>query len=69
MKYEIIIFWSDLDSCFIAEVPQLEGCIAHGITEEIALLNIKEAMSFYLEVLKESGKPIPVPKGEKLMYA
>lgn len=69
MKYEIIIYWSNADNVFVAEVPELEGCMAHGDNEEMALHNIKEAIDFYIQVLKDNNKPIPKPKGKKLMFA
>lgn len=69
MKYEIIIYWSEADELFIAEVPELDGCMAHGETEESALQNIKNALNFYIEILKEDNKPIPKPKGKKIMFA
>ncbi len=45
-KYEIIIYWSNEDQVFVADVPELPGCMAHGPTEESALSNIKEAIQF-----------------------
>lgn len=68
-KYEIIIYWSDADQAFIAEVPQLAGCMAHGNTEESALANIKFAMELWIETAEEFGDPVPVPKGRKLAFA
>lgn len=68
-KYEIIIYWSDADEAFVAEVPELSGCIAHGVTSEAALENIQEAMTLWLDVAKTHGDPIPAPKGRRLMYA
>jgi len=68
-KYEIILYWSAEDVAYIAEVPELTGCIAHGDTEEIALKNIKEAMELWLKTSLEFNDPIPVPKGRKLIYA
>ena len=68
-KYEIIIYWSIEDNIFVAEVPELAGCLAHGDTEETALRNIKEAMQLWLDTAKEFGDPIPDPKGRRLMYA
>jgi predicted RNase H-like HicB family nuclease len=66
--YTVLIFWSEEDAVFIAEAPELPGCMAHGDSHETALSNIKEAMSFWLEVSKEFGDPIPEPRG-RLMYA
>ena len=68
-KYEIIIYWSKEDKLFIAEVPELPGCMAHGKSYEEALKNIKEAIELWIETAKEFGDPIPEPKEEKLMYA
>ena len=68
-KYEIIIYWSNEDNIFVAEVPELPGCLAHGNTEEAALKNIKKAMQLWLDTAKEFGDPIPDPKGRRLMYA
>lgn len=67
--YEIILYWSGEDAVYIAEVPELPGCMAHGDSHETALTNVKEAMSFWLEVARERGQPVPAPKGGRLMYA
>ena len=67
-KYEIIIYWSFEDVCFIAEVPELAGCIADGSTHEEALKNVQSVMSEWIETAKSLGRSIPEPKG-KLMYA
>jgi predicted RNase H-like HicB family nuclease len=61
-KYEIIINWSQEDQLFIAEVPELLGCIAHGKTQEEAIFNIKEAMELWIGTAKEFGDFIPQPK-------
>ena len=68
-KYEIIIYWSDEDSVFVADVPELPGCMAHGDTEESALSNVKKAVQLWIDTAKEFGDPIPEPKGRRLMYA
>ena len=68
-RYEIIIYWSNEDNAFIAEVPELPGCIAHGDTPEKALKNAKEAMQLWIDTAKEFGDPIPEPKGERLIFA
>ncbi len=67
--YEIIIYWSDEDQAFLAEAPELPGCMAHGNSYEEALCNVRDAMAFWLDVAREQGEPIPVPKGRRLMYA
>lgn len=68
-KYEIIIYWSNEDQVFVAEVPELPGCMAHGETEELALTNIKDAIQLWIDTARESGDPVPEPKGRRLMYA
>jgi predicted RNase H-like HicB family nuclease len=68
-RYEIIIHWSNEDEVFIAEVPELPGCMAHGVTQESALQNIKEAIQLWIDTAQEFGDPIPEPKGRRLMYA
>ncbi|MCF8303338.1 MAG: type II toxin-antitoxin system HicB family antitoxin [Bacteroidales bacterium] len=69
IKYEIIIYWSKKDQAFIAEIPELAGCSAHGHTHEEALKNAKEAIELWIETAKEFNDPIPEPKGERLMFA
>ena len=68
-KYEVIIYWSKEDEAYIAEVPELPGCMAHGSTQEEALKNALDAVTLWIETAKEFGDPVPVPKGGKLMYA
>jgi len=68
-KYEIIIYWSEEDQVYVAEAPELPGCMAHGNTEESALKNIKDAIQLWKDTAREFGDPIPEPKGRRLMYA
>ena len=68
-RYEIIIFWSAEDQAFIAEVPELPGCMAHGNSHEEALANAKEAMQLWIETVKQSGDTVPEPKGRRLVFA
>lgn len=68
-KYEIILYWSKEDKVFIAEVPELPGCVAHGDTQELALDNVKEAIQLRIDTAREFGDPIPALKGQRLMYA
>ena len=68
MKYEIIIFWSDVDKAFIAEVPELPGCMADGKTYRDALKNVERVAKEWVVVAKRLGRAIPQPKG-RLMYA
>jgi predicted RNase H-like HicB family nuclease len=68
-KYEIIIYWDKNDCIFIAEIPELKGCIAHGETDEEALQNVKFVALEWLKIAKEEGWPIPEPKGKFLDLA
>ena len=68
-KYEIIIYWSKEDEAFVAEAPELAGCIAHGGTHEEALANIQSAMDLWIKTAKEFNDPIPKPKGHRLVFA
>ena len=68
-KYEVIIYWSNADDTFVAEAPELPGCMAHGDTQEMALQNINEAMALWIDTAREFGDPVPEPKGECLMLA
>jgi predicted RNase H-like HicB family nuclease len=68
-KYEIIIYWSDEDNAFIAEVPELPGCTAHGDSYESALRHVHEAMRLWIDTAREFGDPVPVPKGRRLQLA
>jgi predicted RNase H-like HicB family nuclease len=67
-RYEIILYWSAEDAAFIAEVPELPGCMAHGDTQDEALHQAQEAMAAWIEVAQEIGRTIPEPRG-RLMYA
>lgn len=68
-KYEIIIFWSDADNCYVADVPELPGCMAHGCSYDEALTHAKEAIDLWIETATEFNKPIPEPKGRRLAFA
>jgi predicted RNase H-like HicB family nuclease len=68
-KYEVILYWSDEDQVFVAEVPELPGCMAHGDTQESALKNAKEAIHLWIDTAREFGDPVPTPKGRRLMLA
>jgi len=67
-KYEIILYWSDEDAAFIAEVPELPGCAADGSTRQEALANVETVISEWLETARELGRPVPKPKG-RLLFA
>lgn len=67
-KYEIILYWSDEDNRFIAEVPELAGCMSDGETLLEALENTHTVINEWIETAKALGRDIPQPKG-KLAYA
>lgn len=67
-RYEIIIYWSNEDEAFIAEVPELAGCMADGATYKEALENVEVVIEQWIETARELGRPIPQPKGP-LTYA
>lgn len=68
-KYEIIIYWDEQDRIYIADVPELPGCSAHGSSYDAALANAKEAIQLWIDTANEFGDPVPTPKGHRLMYA
>lgn len=67
-KYEIIIFWSEDDNAYIAEVPELPGCMADGRTYQEALANAEVVISQWIETALELGRSVPQPRG-RLKYA
>ncbi|MDP2983004.1 MAG: type II toxin-antitoxin system HicB family antitoxin [Candidatus Latescibacter sp.] len=67
-RYEIIVYWSEEDKAFIAEVPELPGCMADGETYQKAISNAEVIIQEWIETAKELGRAIPQPKG-RLMYA
>jgi predicted RNase H-like HicB family nuclease len=67
-KYEVIIYWSNEDQAFIAEVPELPGCAADGPTRQAALKNADRVIKEWMETAQELGRPIPQPKG-RLTFA
>ncbi len=68
LKYEVIIYWSNEDRVFIAEIPELPGCLADGKTYQDALKNVRSIAQEWIETAKEIGRPIPQPKG-RLVFA
>ena len=67
-KYEVILYWSEEDKAFIAEVPELAGCAADGATRQEALANAETVISEWIETARELGRNIPEPKG-RLLFA
>ena len=68
IKYELIIYWSEEDKAFIAEVPELPGCAANGKNYKEAVENVEVIIQEWIETARELGRPIPEPKG-RLKYA
>jgi predicted RNase H-like HicB family nuclease len=67
-NYEIILYWSREDQAFIAEVPELAGCAADGVTRQEALANAETVIAGWIETARELGRPIPEPRG-RLLFA
>ena len=67
-NYEIIIYWSEDDGAFVAEVPELPGCMADGGTYQEAVANVEVIIKEWVQTAKELGRPIPQPRG-RLMFA
>lgn len=67
-KYEIIIYWSSEDQAYLAEVPELPGCMADGATYQEALANAELVIAEWIETAKEIGRVIPEPRG-RLVFA
>lgn len=67
-KYEVIIYWSEDDGVFVADVPELPGCMAHGDTHQQALARADEAVTLWLDTAREFGDPVPIPKGQRLVF-
>jgi predicted RNase H-like HicB family nuclease len=68
LKYEVIIYWSEDDGAFIAEMPELAGCAADGASPQEALENIQVVAREWIETARQLRRPVPEPKG-RLMFA
>lgn len=68
-RFEIILYWSTEDDAFVAEVPELPGCTAHGSTQAEALQQVQDAMGLWLDTAREMNLPVPEPKGRRLAFA
>jgi predicted RNase H-like HicB family nuclease len=68
MKYEVVIWWSEEDGSFLAEVPELPGCMADGKTHAELLAHLEETVDLWIEAARRQGHPVPEPKG-RLRYA
>jgi predicted RNase H-like HicB family nuclease len=67
-KYEMVIYWSEADGAFIAEVPELPGCMADGVSYQEAVTNAEQIINEWIDTAKDERRPIPEPKG-RLTYA
>ncbi len=67
-KYEIIIYWSEADEAFVAEVPELAGCAADGASQEEALANAQVVIQEWIQTAKSLGRTVPKPRG-RLTFA
>ena len=67
-KYEVIIYWSEEDAAYVAEVPELPGCAADGATYAQALANVETVIGEWLETAQSLGRAIPSPRG-RLLFA
>ena len=68
MKYEVIIWWSEDDQSYLAEIPELPGCVADGKSHPELLRNLEEVTQLWLDTAKLENRPIPAPRG-RLQYA
>ena len=67
-RYEIIIYWSDEDQAYIAEVPELPGCAADGPTYQEALAQAEVVIGEWIQTAKDLDRPVPEPRG-RLLFA
>ena len=68
MKYEVIIYWSEDDSAYVAQVPELPGCAADGATYAEALASVETVIAEWIETARSLGRPVPAPRG-RLLFA
>jgi predicted RNase H-like HicB family nuclease len=67
-RYEMIVWWSDEDTAYVVDVPELPGCMAHGSTRRAAIKNAEDAIKFWIKTAKDDGLEIPSPRG-RLVFA
>ena len=68
VKYEVIIYWSEDDSAYVAQVPELPGCAADGATYAEALASVETVIAEWIETARSLGRPVPAPRG-RLIFA
>jgi predicted RNase H-like HicB family nuclease len=66
--YEMILWWSNEDDCYVVDVPELPGCMAHGSSRAEAIQNAEEAIALWVQSAREDGIRVPKPKG-RLLFA
>ena len=69
LRYAITVYWSDEDGAFVAEVPELPGCMSDGASYAEAIANAEDAMHAWIETARELGREVPTPKGRRLQFA
>ncbi|MGA2541585.1 MAG: type II toxin-antitoxin system HicB family antitoxin [Verrucomicrobiota bacterium] len=67
-RYEMIVWWSEEDTAYVVDVPELPGCMAHGSTRHAAIKNAEDAIKFWIKTAKDDGLEIPLPRG-RLVFA
>ena len=68
-KYELIVYWSAEDTVYVADVPELPGCLAPGATPAAAVAQAQEAIGLWIDTAREDGRAVPEPKGRRLLLA
>lgn len=68
-RYEIVLYWSDEDALYIAEVPELAGCAADGASYQMALENVETVIDEWIETAKDLGRAVPPPRGGRVQLA
>ena len=68
IRYQLIIFWSEIDRAFLVEVPELPGCMVNGETYQEAVQNMEVIIQEWIDTAQALGRSIPQPKG-RLMFA
>ena len=68
-EYRIVLYWSRQDNAFVAEVPDLPGCMAHGDTQQSALDHVRQAMDLWIDTARDLGRPVPEPSSRPLTPA
>ena len=68
-RHQILLCWSEDDQLYVAQVPDLAGCMAHGKSEAEAVRSARQAIELYIDDLTECGEPIPEPRDYQLVPA